>query len=181
MRFAQEQYLRQCYTEYVAALHQCQHCGPSRKPVKKRWDDVVASVATYVDTIAVPKGFPPVHVRANDMNGDVMMWGATWEGGVFEGDNSDGGPRQWYWRVTKEDAVQWANTPVDALIAWVTALELHVEADPAARELQFIVRMPSVSCHGEDHAWVFIREGRHGSDKGDMVYECSVCKKTMKK
>ncbi len=175
MRFAQEQYLRQCYGEYTAALRQCRHCGPSVDPVKKRWDDAVASVAAYVNTIAVSKGFPTVRIGRD---GDVMSWGHTWDGGVFEGDSSDGGPRQWYWRVTRDDVVQWANTPVDALIAWVIALELHVEADPAARSLQFIVRMPDVSCHGDDHAWVFVREGRHGSDKGDMVYECRVCKKS---
>lgn len=179
MRFAQEQYLRQCYTEYAAALQQCSHCGPSRKPVKKRWNDAVASIAAYVDVIAVPKGFPPVQIRTNNMNGDVMSWGHTWEGGVFEGDNSDGGPRQWYWRITKK--TEWAKTPADALIAWVTALEQHVEADPAARSLVFIVRMPETTCHGDDHDWKFTGEGRHGSDKGDMCYECRICKKTMKK
>ncbi len=182
MRFAQEKYLRQCYTEYVAALQQCSHCGPSKKPVKKRWDDAVASVAAYVDTIAIPKGFPPVKISKFSAGGDVMAWGNIWGGGVFECDSYDGGPRAWYWSVTKDiKSTEWAKTPVDALIAWVTALEKHVEADPAARSLVFIVRMPEATCHGDDHDWKFTGEGRHGSDKGDMCYECRICKKTMKK
>lgn len=179
MRFAQEQYLRQCYREYTAALHRCQQCGGGAESERKRWDDALASVATYVDAIAIPKGFPPVRVSTNRMNGDVMMWGPTWEGGVFEGDNSDGGPRAWYWRVSKDtEDVVWATNPVDALIAWVTTLELHVGADPAARALQFIVRMPEASCRGDDHTWVFAREGRHGSEKGDLIYRCHICKMT---
>lgn len=132
------------------------------------------SVATYVDAIAIPKGFPQVRVGST---GDVMGWGNTWEGGVFEGDSYDSGVRKWYWRILKGDKEKWADTPVDALINWVTALEGHVGADSAARMLQFIVRMPEASCHGDDHQWKFLYEGRHGS-KGDMVYECVICKKS---
>lgn len=176
MKFAQEQYLQQCYKEYTTAIKQCRHCGPSPEPAKKRWVDAVHSVAAYVNSIAMPKGFPEVHTM--NVLGSPIIWSKSWQGGgVFEGDSYDSGVRSWYWRISTGDPANWADTPVDALIAWVTALEKHVEADPAAQALQFIVRMPEFSCQGDDHEWEFLYEGRHGSDKGDMVYRCTICQK----
>jgi hypothetical protein len=107
-----------------------------------------------------------------------MGHGHTWEGGVFEADSFGSGVRKWYWRVMNGDKEVWANTPEDALIDWVTAIEKHVGADPAARALQFVVRMPEVSCRGDDHQWKFLYEGRHGSNKGVEFYECIICKKS---
>lgn len=168
---AQQIYLRECYTDYQKASSRCRHCSSSDKEFK-RWEDAVYSVASYIDGIAKPHGYP-LTVVSRGVVGDILKCG---DAVVMEGDNYDGGPRAWYWRFNFMDAPNWSKTPVDALISFVNALEEKLGADSAAPSLVFIVRISSRTCTKDDHDWEFLYEGRHGSDKGDMVYECRVCK-----
>lgn len=172
---AQQNYVRQCYADYKATFGWCKKCDPDPAPVRKRWDDAVHAVVKYADSLGIDRGFP----RLREAQGmDVASYAAdpinTWGGGVFKGDDYDG-PCGWYWRINKADSPTWGNTPADALLSFVAELERRLEADPAAKSLVFIVRLPKNTCQGEDHDWEHLYTGRHGSDKGDDFYKCRIC------
>jgi hypothetical protein len=132
-------------------------------------------VGEYVNSIA-PEG-QPFHVATKPLS-DIAWWGghAPWKAGVFEGDNYDGGPRRWYWRLPGDDHkdIRWADTPAQALIDCINAYEKAIEAPTTGATLTFTVRIPTCATDA-DHDWKHLYTGRHGSDKGDDFYECRHC------
>ena len=170
----QKTYLTQCYQEYQDSFDWCRHCGPDRKPVLKRWTDAVHSVVDYLNSIA-----PTGHTiqRHPVPNSDVFAWrpARPWQAGVFEADSYDSDTRGWYWRLPDEpqQSAHHTSDPVSAIIEAVTAYEEVRGADPDAPTLLFKVYLPQ--CHQEGHQWKHRGTGRHGSDKGDEYYTCTVC------
>lgn len=166
---AQQIYVRECYKDYQAALGRCSHCQPKPDKELKRWEDSLHSIATYLDGIAKPHGYPPTVVSPHS---DILKCG---DAEVMEGDSYDTGVPSWYWKFHWRDAPNWSHTPVDALFSFIDAFEKKLGADPAAPSLLFVVRISPRTCTQDDHHWKFLYEGRHGSDKGDKFYECLVC------
>lgn len=150
-------------TIQVPSLH------PPHEAEKKRWEDALHSLAAYASEIGKPLNRPPITVG---LSGTILGWQHV---GVFTTDPMDG-LQAWYWKVNPEDTGQVCDSPAEACIDFLFALENQVGADHDAPTLVFSVRLPAVTCLGDDHLWRSLGEVREGWHKGEQWFECQICK-----
>lgn len=107
----------------------CPHCGYSKKAkalaeFQAACDEAVA----YANTLAFPDEYGTLRSHGSFFPNDIASWSGGFATGVMKGDDFDGGPRAWYWRVPKKGLEQkgdihWKDTPGDALVDLVEHLE----------------------------------------------------------
>lgn len=170
-------YIRQCYKESNKEK------GDGYSQRVRVWKDTLQALCDYVDSIAVPKGYPKAHYDY-----DLVYWGLCLgvrdgvdrSGGAFEGDSYDTGIRAWYHYIgcPYNRSLPWYKDPCSATIGWIEEVEKFFDADINAPSLTFSVTLPEGFCPNDKHSWKLIGEGRHGSNKGEELYECRNCSKT---
>lgn len=115
-------------TSYRGWLRTCSHCnGPKKRAFHKAWREGLREVVAYANTLALPEDFGGLNVNEGfGSEFDIAHWGHPRENqGVMKGDDYDGGPPSWYWKVPSGGPakLRWKNTPGDSLIDLVAYLE----------------------------------------------------------
>lgn len=107
----------------------CSHCqGAKKDAYHKAYREGLREAVAYANTLALPESFKGLKASTDGGFGsesDIAHWGARDNQGVMKGDNYDGGPTAWYWKVPSggPEKLRWKPTPVDSLIDLVGYLE----------------------------------------------------------
>ena len=126
-------------TSYRGWMRTCSHCNGRKKDAHhKAYREGLREAVAYANTLALPEAFGGLRASTDGGFGsefDVAHWGARDNQGVMHGDNYDGGPEAWYWKVPSGGPakLRWKSTPAASLIDLVEYLE-KTYGSPTIRE-----------------------------------------------